>query len=188
MSVRCIIWQLVYFYEVQSRFISRLFRCALTVCHSHLLNHIYGMDDSASLLSFQLSTGQGFHTTSVSRLVINHVPTSCALHLLYTLSSHIFADQYELGHHSQSYTSQILGKSNLEAPVFAIEDEDSLLFLRLAHPDTLTEPIIVNITVPLHLRYGLPSSGKPASGLTNVTVPSPVAFWACEDMSEFVAF
>lgn len=112
----------------------------------------------------------GFHPISASSL---HVPAqfrTCTYHLLYSLPPSVFVDKYELANYRSSYSFQLWGTSNLELPVFALEQSNSTLLLTVEPSD---EPIEVN--VPLHLRYGSPA----LDSYVHIKAPEPVGFFSC---------
>ncbi len=126
----------------------------------------------------------------------------CALHTYLTLPNALFADKYQLSatadtafmqsHHLTALRA-ISGETDLEAPDYVIEKWGSNLLLELAtppspsssktrssshpNPNRSSDPSSQewNITIPLHLRYLLPSS----TGYTTIDIPNPILFWAC---------
>jgi len=153
-------------------------------------------DDATILLSSTLTPTKGFHTTSTTRLALQHrgnrPRSSCTLHLYFTLPTQLFADPYELAHRSASYTFERFGGGNLEAPVFAPgagADAPAGLLLDLVVPggiagegeDGGTRSSVIQIDVPLHARYGVPKTAGEL--IDQVALPPPEAFWACPTTS-----
>ncbi|KAI0310924.1 PIG-X, partial [Amylostereum chailletii] len=133
------------------------------------------------VLSSKLDPARGFHTTSKTHLLLKLPRQSCSLYLAYTLSPHVFADPYELELHGHAFTlgGKERSRTDLEAPVFALnEDAKDVLLLNVHHALKEREGGKLEVEVPLHLRYGRPTD---ASEYASVDVAPPVAFWACED-------
>ncbi|THH13811.1 hypothetical protein EW146_g6448 [Bondarzewia mesenterica] len=153
---------------------------------THASQYLYPAT-SATLMSVSstLSSVQGFHTTLSSRITSER-PPSCSLHLYQELPNYLFVDPYELDHYSDSYSFELSGPSNLEAPVFTVND-DSTLLLNLSLPVASSQSLNLTVDIPLHLRYGRPAKRGESAGhhLVAVTVPAPVAFWACTDPRVF---
>lgn len=118
--------------------------------------------------------------TSTNRLFISKVPSrNCSLHLSYTLPPLVFVDQYELIHYKHSYTFRHAGTSNLELPVIAVDPGGLSLLLDVFMPEEMemeSDSIIIDVKVPLHMRYGEPAS---AGGFAEAKMPCPLAFFAC---------
>ena len=150
-------------------------------------------DNVDIIVSSTLTSTQGFHTTSITRLALRGSrPPSCTLHLYFTIPAHLFTDPYELDHRRAHYTFQRFGGGNLEAPVFAPGGASgpSALLLDLTIPEgrrCQDDPVdnddadgsgsVLSIEVPLHARYGVP---KMADDLVDeVLLPPPEAFWTC---------
>lgn len=135
-------------------------------------------------MSWALSSTQGFHTTISARISINSPPAAtCSLHLSLQLPVHLFVDPYELDRYSASYSFQISGPSNLEAPVFIVDSSDTTLLLNITLTDHGGNGQIAVIDVPLHSRYGRPLRGH-ATGIHNIVMTAPTVFWACNDLGE----
>ncbi|KAL4737516.1 protein pbn1 [Aspergillus similis] len=109
---------------------------------------------------------------------------TCALHAYLTLPSTLFGDKYQLSttdslflkSHNLASLRAVAGETDLEAPDWSISRWGSNWLLELASPsesDEIAEEW--NVTIPLHLRYLLPSE----SGYRPAPVPWPVVFWAC---------
>lgn len=134
-------------------------------------------------MSWALSSTQGFHTTISARISINSPPAAtCSLHLSLQLPAHLFVDPYELDRYSASYSFQISGPSNLEAPVFIVDSSDTTLLLNITLTDHGGNGQIAVIDVPLHSRYGRPLRGH-ATGIHNIVMTAPTVFWACNDLA-----
>lgn len=111
-----------------------------------------------------------------------HLERTCSLHAHFTLPRVIFADKYQLSDQlflaskNISQIHHITTPVDLEAPEYTVSLWGSSLLLELSPPKTKyshTQPWTAEI--PLHLRYLLPSD----TGYSNVSIPSPVLFWAC---------
>ncbi|KAI0045943.1 hypothetical protein FA95DRAFT_1455957, partial [Auriscalpium vulgare] len=136
-------------------------------------------------LSSTLSTARGFHTTSLTRLSLSHSPgpSSCTLHVLHTLPALLFADPYELAHHAHTYAFHLYGPHNLELPAFALDADRSALVLDVQVPERVEQDTVLELAVPLHLRYAAPAQGGEESAFVDVTLAPPTAFWACNTSS-----
>ncbi|PFH48010.1 hypothetical protein AMATHDRAFT_150840 [Amanita thiersii Skay4041] len=131
-------------------------------------------------LTSYLYPTQGYHPTSTTRVQIPpHLIeslNSCTTHLLYTLPPLLFVDKYELTNYQNSYTFHHWGTSNLELPVFAVDQVDSLLLLNVKNECDVE----CEVKVPLHLRYGDPlvkSENRPAQ--QEAKLDWPTGFFAC---------
>ncbi|KAK2462472.1 hypothetical protein APHAL10511_005442 [Amanita phalloides] len=116
-----------------------------------------------------LHPAHGFHPTVTTALEIPPHLQRCTAHLVYTLPPIVFVDQYELANHHESYSFHLWGTSNLEYPVFAVQQSDSTLLVGVKRDD--------EVKVPLHLRYGGPVDDAPAYEETRLGWP--VGFLAC---------
>lgn len=124
---------------------------------------------------------------------------SCALHADLTLPSALFLDRYQFSDPlflaSQNLVAlrSLSGEQDLEAPDWVIKRWGSAALFELATPlnDTTAgisggqEPWTV--TIPTHLRYLQQASNTITSsdsstvaGQTNLDIPYPSLFWACE--------
>ena len=139
----------------------------------------------ASLVS-SLHPKDGFHTTYTTQISITQLSAlqNCSLHLYYTLPPLIFIDPYELVHHQHSYDFKHWGTSNLELPVTAVNLEGSALLLDVSFPDDASVDV-VEVRVPLHMRYGEPAQST-RSGHQTAEIPWPVGFLACPSACEFL--
>ncbi|KAH9884449.1 PIG-X [Xylariomycetidae sp. FL2044] len=125
----------------------------------------------------------GLHPTLQLQLSSSRPPNedaTCSLHAYMTLPRTIFADEYQLGDQlflsSKNLTAlrYISQPVDLEAPDYAMKLWGSSILLELAPPSPgADEPWTAEI--PLHLRYLAPAE----SGYQNISIPSPVVFWAC---------
>jgi hypothetical protein len=155
---------------------------------------------SLRLLS-SITPKDGFHPTSTTRILLsNHsvlpsfTSSNCTLHLYFTLPPLIFIDPYELANHVQFYTFKHWGTANLELPVHAVPQNNSRLLLNANVPPMWTRDgleleaddtdVVLEIKVPLHLRYGDPVSGS-NSGHHTVEMNWPTGFLACpQDLND----
>lgn len=118
------------------------------------------------------------------------VEQTCSLHAHLTLPRVIFADKYQLSDplfmasKNLSTIRHITTPVDLEAPEYAMSLWGSTLLLELAPPtDPTSSSQPWTAEIPLHLRYLPPTE----SGLSQVSIPWPVLFWACtaEEGSKF---
>src|SRR5260221_11417096 len=122
-----------------------------------------------------ISPTAGFHTKSF--VSIQHrsptVPQNHCLYVLYILPSAVFVDPYELEQRRRDGylpSFKVLGETNLELPLEAVDEGGSALLLTL-HP----EFSINTIEVPLHMRYMPPVNGEVS--LVHIRVSWPNVFW-----------
>ncbi|KAL9128667.1 MAG: hypothetical protein Q9217_002695 [Psora testacea] len=142
-----------------------------------------GSDYSAGFI-----TPTGLHPKL--RLLFSAVPespgSSCALHTYLTIPSFLFLDKYQLS--SANFLASnnlralraLSGETDLEAPDWAVSRWGSAILLELAPPSMSDGKWHADI--PLHLRYLPPApigTTSYARGLSNLSVPWPVIFWAC---------
>ncbi|KAL4074612.1 PIG-X [Scleroderma yunnanense] len=125
----------------------------------------------SALLSFALSPSRGFHSTLSTRIALNDAPPGCSTLVLYTLPPSIIVDRYELSDRDIAF--ELWGESNLELPVFAVNQSDVVLLLDVKPASNLQEAVV---DVPVHVRYGPPHSGDTHQ---SIEVPPPMCFWAC---------
>ncbi|KAF8622824.1 hypothetical protein AX15_006740 [Amanita polypyramis BW_CC] len=116
-----------------------------------------------SRLTSALHPEHGSHIAATTTIQISEQQRqwleNCTGHLVYTLPPLVFIDKYELANYHESYSFQHWGTSNLEYPVFAVDQSDSILLLNIR---PIHDAEVVQIRVPLHLRYGKPvSDGSP---------------------------
>ena len=124
-------------------------------------------------LTSVLQPDHGFHPTATTAFQIPAEFEQCAVHLVYTLPPLVFVDKYELANHHESYSFQFWGTSNLEHPVFAVEQSDSILLVNVKGGS--------RVSVPLHLRCG-----TPGAGFEETKLDWPVGFLACPVSSESI--
>lgn len=148
-----------------------------------LFNFMFSQKQKMASFTSSLNPHEGFHTTSTNRIYISKVPSrNCSLHLSYTLPPLVFVDQYELIHYSHSYTFRHAGTSNLELPLTAVDPSGSSLLLDVSMPEeTQSDSMIIDVKVPLHMRYGEPAS---AGGFSEVKMTWPLVFFACPNPCE----
>src|SRR6266550_3936749 len=117
-------------------------------------------------LTSVLHPDDGFHPTATTTFQIPTEFEQCTVHLVYTLPPLVFVDKYELANHHESYSFDFWGTSNLEYPVFAVEQSDSILLVNVKQG--------TEVRVQLHLRYG-----KPGDGFDETRLSWPAGFLAC---------
>ncbi|KAM4065835.1 PIG-X/PBN1 domain-containing protein [Hirsutella rhossiliensis] len=126
----------------------------------------------------------GVHPTLQFKLSTNKPPVQdaeCAPYAYLTLPKTMFANRYHfedkifLASKNLSASRYTTLPVELEAPEYNIKTWGSNVLLQLAPPISSDEQIWT-AQVPLHLRYLKPR----ASGYTQVEVPYPVVFWACQ--------
>ncbi|KAJ6459784.1 PIG-X [Mycena vitilis] len=107
--------------------------------------------------------------------------TNCSLHLYYVLPAIVFVDPYELNDRGEAYTFQYAGPSNLELPVFALPaaEHDPELLITVAQ--SLPEDGVLDVEVPLHVRYG--ATAKTSPPFEHTQLPWPSAFLVCSSTS-----
>jgi len=124
-------------------------------------------------LSSVLHPSYGYHPVSTTTLLIPSLE-NCTFHLLYTLPPSVFVDKYELENYRHSYSFHYWGTSNLEYPVFAVELSASTLLLNVKRSDGM-----IQIDLPLHLRYGWPAPPSSKTGYVSIKVKKPTCFVSC---------
>lgn len=109
------------------------------------------------------------------------------LHTYLTLPSALFPDKYQLSSPNFLASNNIQslralsGETDLEAPAWAVPRWGSTMLLELAAPSPVNGRKW-SASVPLHLRYLLPSPKDEFSSHSDrerVSMPSPAVFWAC---------
>ncbi|KAI0670705.1 PIG-X [Trametes maxima] len=135
-----------------------------------------------SSLSSALS-GQGFHFTLTTTVSIEDSLDldQHALHLVYDLDPHVYADQYELAQRP-GYSSLLWGTTDLEKPVSAVPANGSVLLLK-ADTSGLPRhhPVNLTIEVPLHARYGKPVvSADGNDAFYHIPLKRPLGFLTLE--------
>ncbi|KAI0822671.1 hypothetical protein BC628DRAFT_1388539 [Trametes gibbosa] len=124
---------------------------------------------------------QGFHFTLST--AINIPDTSLlenrALHVVYDLDPHVYADQYELAQRP-GYSSVLWGTSDLEKPVAAVNSDGSVLLLTADTSQLVRgQPANLTLEVPLHARYGRPiASTNTRDAIFHVALRRPIGFFA----------
>lgn len=113
---------------------------------------------------------------------------SCALHAYLTLPSAVFIDRYQFSDdlflQSQNLKAlrALSGEQDLEAPDWVINSWGSAALFELAHPAAGSQNAdseTWTATIPTHLRYVKPSNSTFSSSKSNLAIPAPVVFWAC---------
>lgn len=141
-----------------------------------------------SYLNSTLLPQRGAHPVSTS--IIHLVGTlqlygACTLHLLYTLPPLLFVDTHELAQRDASYAFEHWGTRDLERPVHALPNELSELLLTVRLPeagaDVDVPETVVQVEVPMHLRYGAPkrSDAAQTKPYLPLEVEWPQAFLRC---------
>jgi hypothetical protein len=112
------------------------------------------------------------------------------LHAYLTLPSTLFPDKYQLSNGNPILLSSlnlrsihsIAGYTDLEAPEYASPAWGSSMLVELAPPSSSNTGKAGEsqwqATIPLHLRYLVPTNET--SGLSQIEIPWPVVFWACQ--------
>ncbi|KIM57639.1 hypothetical protein SCLCIDRAFT_1219329 [Scleroderma citrinum Foug A] len=126
-----------------------------------------------ALLSFTLSPRRGFHSTLSAGIALYKAAPGCSSFILYTLPPSIIVDRYELS--DRNITFELWGESNLELPVFAVEQSDVTLLLSAMPAAPHLQEVVVD--VPIHVRYGPPLSSY--THYQSIEIPPPMCFWAC---------
>ncbi|PPR02313.1 hypothetical protein CVT24_011651 [Panaeolus cyanescens] len=137
----------------------------------------------------QLNPNKGFHPSSVTTINIpekHH--QQCSLHLYFNLPALVFADTNELSQRSNDYTYEYWGNIDLEKPVHALPDSRTELLLTLPFTpytsSTTKEPRVIEVSVPLHLRYGSPRkqiSSENSQAYERINIDWPTPFFRCPD-------
>ncbi|KJA17879.1 hypothetical protein HYPSUDRAFT_45882 [Hypholoma sublateritium FD-334 SS-4] len=141
-----------------------------------------------SYLNSTLLPQRGAHPVSTS--IIHLVGTlqlygACTLHLLYTLPPLLFVDTHELAQRDASYAFEHWGTRDLERPVHALPNELSELLLTVRLPEAGADidvpETVVQVEVPMHLRYGAPKRSGVAQTkpYLPLEVEWPQAFLRC---------
>ena len=113
----------------------------------------------------------------------------CSLYAYLSLPKTVFPDQYQLQDNlfmaSKNLTSLVKqwGIVDLEAPAYRTKTWGSNVLLKLAAP-TSDDVQEWTAEVPLHLRYLEPSE----AAKSEIEIPYPALFWACEADGENVNF
>ncbi|KAJ3476516.1 hypothetical protein NLI96_g11103 [Meripilus lineatus] len=117
---------------------------------------------------------QGFHYTFSTTVSTDH-RQGCTLQLHHELPPEVFPDPYELEHDPLLQCS-VSSIPNLEYPASLVNHGTDLRCEVLISPDALRSKN-VTVRVPLHARYGSPSSEN--STLRTFHVPSTRLAWSC---------
>ncbi|OJJ48896.1 hypothetical protein ASPZODRAFT_139850 [Penicilliopsis zonata CBS 506.65] len=145
---------------------------------------------------------------SLQRPALAAPEATCALHTYLTLPSTVFADKYQLSSadplflrsHRLRALHAVSGETDLEAPDWSVPSWGSTWLLEIdsSSPEEEEEEEeeeedrndtgssiesadeMMNMTIPLHLRYLPPSE----SGYRPASMPWPVVFWACTSQEE----
>ena len=126
-----------------------------------------------ALLSFALSPRRGFHSTLSAGIALHKAAPGCSAFMLYTLPPSIIVDRYELA--DRNITFELWGESNLELPVFAVDQSDVTLLLSAMSAEPQLQEVVVD--VPVHVRYGPPLSRD--THYQSIEIHPPMCFWAC---------
>lgn len=132
----------------------------------------------AGNISSSVDHNVGWHFTLSSRIAYNRPPGCETLHVDCTLPHGIFVDPYELDLRSESYTYSIDTVPDLERPASAVPAQSTALRLHVA-PPLIEKEGMVELALPLHARYGNPSSEVREEAYMAVHLPPPTAFWSC---------
>ncbi|KAF5359299.1 hypothetical protein D9756_003563 [Leucocoprinus leucothites] len=140
-------------------------------------------------VSATVHSSSSFHPTSQVTFTLrphNPVPERCKLHLLYKLSPSVFIDPYELAQRQASYTFVKWGPTEIERPVHAVENQDTLALLTVVVPphDDGAGSFQFDVDVPLHARYLAPISKDTtplvdSGNYRHFPLERPQAFFAC---------
>ncbi|KAF8558458.1 hypothetical protein OG21DRAFT_1455508 [Imleria badia] len=123
---------------------------------------------SSTAISHSLQPQRGFHSTLSTILALNPPDSVCSFFALYTFPRTIIIDRHELINRRLSF--EFWGESNLELPVFALDQTaNSLLLINV----TNARPKQVTVDIPVHARYDEPDMAQ------SITLSSPTCFWAC---------
>ncbi|KAK9765980.1 hypothetical protein K7432_005270 [Basidiobolus ranarum] len=134
--------------------------------------------------TFDIEPKQSFHPN-----LLIHFPTSdlstphalCKLNVFYDLPRDIILDPYQLND-LEPYLgkAKIYGKVELEVPVSEISEKEA--------PSLLISPVIstqdgqelVEIKVPVHMRYQLPANIGEGTH-ESIMIKAPYVFWSCPE-------
>ncbi|KAF8840969.1 hypothetical protein BDN67DRAFT_582809 [Paxillus ammoniavirescens] len=131
-----------------------------------------------TIISHSLEPRRGLHSTLSTRIGLNYPELDCSFFALYTLPPSIIIDKYELIDRRLSF--EFWGETNLELPVFAVnQTNNSRLLLNATPTDSRSKEVLVNI--PVHARYGVPGIGRLAR--QSIEIFPPTCFWACAPAS-----
>lgn len=132
----------------------------------------------------------GLHPTLELNISSSEPPLddrACSLHAHLTLPRAVFVDKYQLSDplflasKNLAKLHYITSPVDLEAPAYTLDAWGSSVLLELAAPSSKSSSTNANgdwtSQIPLHLRYLPPSHNT--SGLTPLSLPYPIVFWAC---------
>ncbi|KAF9228650.1 hypothetical protein BS17DRAFT_772296 [Gyrodon lividus] len=123
------------------------------------------------IISHSLDPHHGLHSTLSTNIGLDYPAPDCSVFALYTLPPSIIIDRYELIDRHLSF--EFWGESNLELPVFAVNQiSNSLLLLNATPTDSRSKEVSVDI--PVHARYGIPGRDR-----QSIEIFPPTCFWAC---------
>ncbi len=129
------------------------------------------------LPSSSISPLQGLHFTIVDRIPSSRLTAGqCSLYILHRFPVDVFVDPYELEQRVQDSISpnfKVWGLTDLELPVSSVKDSEQGSLLLLGPLDTIGA---LEVSVPIHARYPLPSQD---ASHANVTLPAPSLLTAC---------
>ncbi|KAH0830400.1 hypothetical protein J3R83DRAFT_1794 [Lanmaoa asiatica] len=129
---------------------------------------------SPTVISHSLQPRRGFHSTLSTIIALDPPDSNCSFFALYTFPQSIITDRYQLIDRRLSF--EFWGESNLELPVFALnQTANSLLLINATSADARSKQVTVD--VPVHARYGEP--GMAQTSPQSITISSPTCFWAC---------
>lgn len=115
----------------------------------------------------------GLHPPLDLRIYGDPPSSRCKLYTLLDLPPSIIVDKYQLEDlmlvEPAAQMLGVWGETDLEAPDWLV-GQGSELLIKLTSGAS-------NYSIPLHLRYGLPS----ASSHAKHTLPAPLVFWSCQD-------
>ncbi|KAH8824905.1 PIG-X [Flagelloscypha sp. PMI_526] len=135
-------------------------------------------------LSSDLDHPQSFHPTSISHLsILDPVLLECDIHAYLSLQPSLFVDIYELRNYEHSFTFLHEGNANLELPVSAVNGEGSSVLFTILNP---SHDRSLELTIPLHARYGLVTNDSSHSH-DEIEFRSPQVFFVCPQADRFTS-
>lgn len=148
-----------------------------------------GDSDAASDITTTVDHRVGFHFSCISRLRTRRAAECTRLLLKYRFTSDFVVDPYELDLYDHVYTYLMHPLPDLELPVFAADD--SLTDLTLVVSPVLFDAgqPSLNVTLPLHSRYGtLSHSSNPDEAYETLRFPQPSAAWECTSSGKLIRY